>query len=45
MYGDRTGIENITVTSGYYRVKVVLEMSGIYIFSDITPALYSGFID
>ena len=27
MYGDRTGIYNITVTCGDYKVTVVLEMS------------------
>ena len=41
MYGDRTGIDNTTVTCGDYRLTVVLEMSVTSPFSFILSSLVS----
>ena len=41
MYRDGTGIDNITVTCGDYRVTVVLEMSVTSPFSFILSSLVS----
>ena len=41
MYGDRTGIDDITVTCGDYRLTVVSEMSVTFPFSFILSSLVS----